>query len=558
MDKVYISSNRVICCAQDDEYSDTYKAKFVICDFSTNENTVGINREKITNWMNTLVNKPLVGKLVSTAKGGFDFSGHNMKIVWKKDDNGNVYKDAVFDTSAFGTFTDVSIEKIDGIEYIVASCEIWKRFQNACALIMNRVESGTLSTSWEITVLDSHKENKSGKSVKIIDDGIFTAHCLLGEKVQPAYSCSRLIEIAEVNQDNQDFDDELATAFGRDIDSFDVNESKEDTSVQKAVTNSEPEISTFVATEPTEPEIDVADCGKKKEKSEDEKKDPNEDVNEDNSPSTEDDPKKDDESGACGACGDGEKKKENGECEGKKKETCESDESSETANENEQASLTVSDLTKKLCDAVRKMYECAWIEFHFPVEKTIWVKNYGHNSGSELDYKRFTYDVIDDEVVLSEPEDVTLTVAVSEVNAKFAEMTDSLITANSLIKEKDGEIATLNTYKEKFENAERERIEAEIAQKKSELRAYAIASGFINESEVSDGGEFASMIEANDEVGIKGIIADRLMASIKNSAKATEHEISAAKQKSENVKADLSNVDYGTDAKSIVRKYLGK
>lgn len=74
MDKVQIYSNRVICCAQE-ETTDTYTAKFVICDFSVNENRRQLNQDTIKNWMGTLVNKPLVGKIVTTSKGS-DFTGH--------------------------------------------------------------------------------------------------------------------------------------------------------------------------------------------------------------------------------------------------------------------------------------------------------------------------------------------------------------------------------------------------------------------------------------------------------------------------------------------------
>lgn len=180
MDKVQIYSNRVICCAQE-ETTDTYTAKFVICDFSVNENRRQLNQDTIKNWMGTLVNKPLVGKIVTTSKGS-DFTGHNMKIVWKKDENGNVYKDAEFDTDAFGTFTNVAIEKIDDVDCVVATCEIWKRFTKACALILKRIENGTLNSSWEITILDSHNELREGKIIKVMAPMVLTkTGCIISQ-----------------------------------------------------------------------------------------------------------------------------------------------------------------------------------------------------------------------------------------------------------------------------------------------------------------------------------------------------------------------------------------
>ena len=252
MDTIQIYSNRVIECAQDNEFSDTYKVKFVICDFSTNHNHTKINRDKIEDWMGTLKNKPVVGKLVSNGRGGVDFSGHNMRTVIKRDKNGNTYKDSVFDTAAFGTFTDVGIEKIDDDECIVATCEIWKRFENACALIMKRVESGTLNTSWEIETLESHYESEAGAKVKVLDNGIFLGHCLLGAATKPAYDCSRLLEVAEAAPD---FDMELADAIQQDMGAFAENtEDKEveDMKLNGIETSAEDEKKKPVDSKPTD------------------------------------------------------------------------------------------------------------------------------------------------------------------------------------------------------------------------------------------------------------------------------------------------------------------
>lgn len=97
MSKEYFYS-RNICCSEITEHPDHYLAKFVICDFSVNGNQVALNRDTIESWMSTLVGNPLVGKLVVAPKGELDFSGHNMKVVTRKDDDGNEYKTAEFDT----------------------------------------------------------------------------------------------------------------------------------------------------------------------------------------------------------------------------------------------------------------------------------------------------------------------------------------------------------------------------------------------------------------------------------------------------------------------------
>ena len=121
-------------------HPDYLQAKFVISDFNTNKNGVRLNRETIEEWMYTLIGSPLVGKITKKLNKKEDFSSHEMKIISYKGDDGKIHKKAVFDTSAFGVFTDVSIEKIDNVECIVATARIWKRFENACKIIQERAK----------------------------------------------------------------------------------------------------------------------------------------------------------------------------------------------------------------------------------------------------------------------------------------------------------------------------------------------------------------------------------------------------------------------------------
>ncbi|MED3562258.1 hypothetical protein [Bacillus xiapuensis] len=197
----------------ENENSDSADVKFIICDFNPNANNVSLNRDKIDNWLSTLNFKPVVGKIITRFDGKRDFSGHNAKIVEEVDENGNKIKTVEFDTSAFGSFYETSIETIDDVEYIVAKSKVWKRFKEAYSILKKRAESNKgLKTSWEITVSESHQENIDGKDVKVVDDGEFIGHCLLGEFVTPAYKNSGVLEVASTIAD-----DELAIALSQDM-----------------------------------------------------------------------------------------------------------------------------------------------------------------------------------------------------------------------------------------------------------------------------------------------------------------------------------------------------
>ncbi len=212
METIKITSNHDIIFSEN-ENSASADVKFIICDFDPNANDVSINREKIDNWLQTLLSQPVVGKVITRFDGKKDFSGHNAKIVEEVDDKGNKFKSVEFDTSAFGSFYEVNIEEIDETEYIVAKAKVWKRFKEAYSILKKRAESKKgLKTSWEINVSESHQETINKKNIKVIDNGEFIGHCLLGELVSPAYKSSGILEVASTVTD-----DEFAIALSQDM-----------------------------------------------------------------------------------------------------------------------------------------------------------------------------------------------------------------------------------------------------------------------------------------------------------------------------------------------------
>ena len=518
MSKEYFYS-RNICCSEITEHPDHYLAKFVICDFSVNGNQVALNRDTIESWMSTLVGNPLVGKLVVAPKGELDFSGHNMKIVTRKDDDGNEYKTAEFDTDAFGSFQSVGIEKIDDTDFIVASCKIWKRYPKACATILRRIESGTLNTSWEIDVLKAHKGIVGGRMAKIIDDGVFTAHCLLGANVEPAYKCSKLLEVAET-----DFGLELANAYIEDtkeisnIESnekeaknLELNKDNETQTAQVENPNEAEQAATESTTEPTtpaEPDVQTSEEG------------------------------------------------------GETSPPTEPETAIEPAGEPEPApetsSLTGRDLYMKLEDAVSKISSDYYMTDMFPEDHTIWCKKWGYMN--ELDYIMFSYTVEGDEVSLGEPQNITLTVSISDVNTKIAELNNTIASLNTELQSAKEKVASLAPYKDQAEKAEAEKAAAELAQKKEDLRQYAISSKMITEAEVSDGGNYASLIENLDETGIKSVIAERCVEAAKKAPAEKKIETSEV-HKPESIKLNLNETKYNTtnaNKRDAWREYLGK
>ena len=489
-DQVYLSEN---------SNPDSYIAKFIICDFGRNKNGVALDRNTIENWMSTLKNKPLVGKIKMRYDGEYDFTGHNVREVEKVDENGNKYREVEFDTEAFGTFFDVAIETINDKEYIVASCEIWKRFTKACEIIVNRIQEGSLSTSWEISVEKSTQGIIDGLMTKIIQAGRFIGHCLLGKNVSPAYDSSGLLEIASTN-----YDMEFAEALSQDILSQGLdkeNEAKEENNLQS-------NIETQVAEENVEEtvvETPVADTT----------------------------------------------------------ESSTETEVTENKDETEVSQLTEYDLRKKICEACRaKLDKWCWISFHFPVEQEVWLEVDGRESELDFVRMTYTVENDTITVSDPEDVKLTVSIAevntkIAELEAEVSTKDEAIIKSGEEIARLKTEISELSPFKEKFEKAEQERIENELKEKKDNLVSSITKSGLITKDEIEASEELKGYVDNLDEKSLKAILADRYIASL--SENNTEVSETKTEVETETASTNLDGLeDEQLDVKSIMKNYFGK
>lgn len=69
-----------------------------------------------------------------------------------------------------------------------------------------------LKTSWELNAFESHQEEINGEDIKVVDQGQFIGHALLGEYVRPAYDKSGVLEVASIVLDS-----ELTDALSQDF-----------------------------------------------------------------------------------------------------------------------------------------------------------------------------------------------------------------------------------------------------------------------------------------------------------------------------------------------------
>lgn len=479
-----------------------------------------ITEEAGEEYYSTLIGYPLLAKLKKNIFGKpQDFGGHEMFEITDK----NGKKKKKFNTIAIGSIVDAWIEERELDEYegqqkcILCKAKLWtSRYPEYFKVFDKLWNKGKLSTSWELTATNVEEDDNGNKIYKVFE---YIGLALLGSSKTPAVPGAGVLEYAELEEN---YDTELANALEKDIANLDINYAEKE-------------------------DLNLADKEKKV-------KENVEDVTE-NTESTVDVPEDEDEK----------KKKtseEKAECKKKKVKTAEVEEDNENT---EIASLTDYDLFRLIGEKCRKKIGCSWgyISYWFPEEHTVWYKPC--NDELQLEYKLFTYSVDDNEVEVSEPTDVTLTVSVDKINEELAEKNEKIetLTAELELKneavisagEKIGklkvEISELEPYKEKVETAEKERIETEIAEEKKSLKENLLKTNLFTEDEIAKA-EIAEFIEARDKSAINNLIANRYIASLSETqvAEKTDEEITSV--------ASLENDDIEDSPTEFMKKLLSR
>lgn len=483
----------------------------------------------------TIIGFPIVAKLKRNIFGNpVDFGGHEVEEI----SVGNGKKKKKFGTLAIGTIVDSCIKEMevdgyDGIQKcILVKAKLWtSRFPEYFKVFDKLWKKGKISTSWELTAFEVVEDgiNKIFKSFE------FIGLALLGSQRTPAVPGAGVLEYAELD----DYDTELAEALEKDIADLDKeNEEKED----------------FDLAEKTKNDV-VVDEAEKKENTKPESVEEKEE-------------EKEEETAACGGGSGSDSSK-------KKKKTATAEVEEPTNDEGlETASLTQWDLQRKIskaCDSALGYKYCnGYISYWFPEERTVWYCSYDRES--ELDYKVFTYEVSEnDEVTVSEPTDAKLTVSIAEVNTAIAEKEnqigvlkaeleikdEAIIKAGETINSLKVEISELKPYKEAAEVAEKERIEAEIAEHKEALKNNMLKTNLFSEEEIASA-EIAELIEARDDKAIKEMIADRYIASFDKQENEKETEVAEVEQCVTTSVASLESDDVDESPSALMANYLNR
>lgn len=149
-----------------------------------NRNKSYISKESVERALPTLKNIPIVGEYSEEAR---DFKGHGGKIDL------DTFK-YIHTTKPYGVVPESATyewEEVNGKEYLtIKGCYLWTgRYEEALQVI----EQGK-SQSMEIEVTDGYWDDR--EDVFVINDFVFSALCILGDSVEPAFEDASIYAFA--------------------------------------------------------------------------------------------------------------------------------------------------------------------------------------------------------------------------------------------------------------------------------------------------------------------------------------------------------------------------
>lgn len=198
------------------------------------------------------------------------------------------------------------------------------------------------------------------------------------------------------------------------------------------------------------------------------------------------------------------------------------------------SAMTIEDFEKKIHQKLREnegniVY--GYIYHIFVDEKYFLTHNYKQDS---LEFYKFTYDIVDNEVVINEvPEKVTLVVDIVNVNSTIASKDEEIIKANSEIENLKSEVTELLEIKSKYDSLISEKAEIEKAEKIKNLKEKAVSSGYISEKEIETSEEISDIISSLNEAKLNSIIVDRILSNKKK----------VSNEDTENININLSSLE---------------
>lgn len=508
-EKILISGNPIEIADHGDHRVATFMIS-VLDEYDLNGRM--ITKESGELYHSTMVGMPILAKMVCNEDGEpVDFAGHEMYALYDEDGNLQIR----FNTHPIGSVTETWIEERSVAGFaepkfcIMLRAILWSaRYPEYFQILDKLWAANNVKSSWELTVSEAIKTAKG----RILKTFSFIGNTLLGSNVRGAVPGAGVCEYAEADPDL-----ELASALSNDLCHAQGAKREEDEIVENELTVSTEEVlpveETVQEAEVVEPVVEAEPVVEQAEEPAVEQVEQAEGV------------------------------------------------VAETPAEPEVSMLTEYDLRRRVQEAYRNYADkWCWVCFWFPANNEAWLEYEGRET--ELDYMRVLYDVDEEIVTITEATPVRLTVSAAEINETLAGRDNAILQANQTINELNEQIASLQPYKDAADEAERQRMEAEIAEKREAFRKKMLDTKLFTQEEIAQSAELQAMIAELNDAAFKAEVAERFIAHMSaEPAGDVQTEVSSVESPAAVPAVEAERIDvasHGIDNETFIRMLLNR
>lgn len=217
---------------QDYDMESFIKTRILVAHTGINHNGSRFSLESFENAKHTIMNKPLLARVIEVAEGQYDFNGHDITWEWDEEKEDWNFRYLEQPIGVIPETNDYEIVEYDGREYVAVTGYVWRGYSNLAEQILEA--RGEVEVSMEIDFNEEDVRYDENDGVYDINTFRYKGVTFLGSHVSPGMEKAHAVTVFSKS------DDEVVTEYTRMIEVL-----KEELENKKEPKGSEPEMNKF-------------------------------------------------------------------------------------------------------------------------------------------------------------------------------------------------------------------------------------------------------------------------------------------------------------------------
>lgn len=197
---------------QDYDMDSFIKTRILVAHTGINHNGSSFSVESFENAKASIMNKPLLARVIEVAEGQYDFNGHDITWEWDEEKQDWNYRYLEQPIGVIPETNDYEMVEYDGREYVAVTGYVWRGYSNLAEQILE--QRGQVEVSMEIDFKEEDVHYDEERGVYEINNFCYKGVTFLGAHVQPGMEKAHAVTVFSKS------DEEIITEYTRMIEAF--------------------------------------------------------------------------------------------------------------------------------------------------------------------------------------------------------------------------------------------------------------------------------------------------------------------------------------------------